>query len=111
MTNAEVGACLREMALFLDMTGVQFKPRPYEKAAQTVEGLDRRLDEIHGEGGLKALAALPSIGKGIAERIVDILATGSCPDLEARRKATPVDVVALTAIEGLGPKMVKALYD
>jgi DNA polymerase (family 10) len=111
MTNAEVGARLREMALFLDMTGVQFKPRAYEKAAQTIEGLDQPIGAIHAEGGLKALAALPSIGKGIAERVVDIIATGSCPDLDALRKATPVDVVALTAIDGMGPKMVKALYD
>ena len=30
----EIAAALREMALFLEMEGVPFKPRAYEKAAQ-----------------------------------------------------------------------------
>ena len=111
MTNAEVAERLREMAVFLDMTGVQFKPRAYEKAAYTVEGLDRPIDELYAEGGVKALAELPSVGKGIAERIGEIVRTGTCHDLEVLRKATPVDAMGLTAIEGIGPKMVKALYD
>jgi DNA polymerase (family X) len=111
MTNREVADRLREMALFLDMTGVQFKPRAYEKAAYAVEGLDRPISDLYATGGLTALAELPSVGKGIAERIGEIVITGTCHDLEALRRATPVDVIALTAIEGIGPKMVKALYD
>jgi DNA polymerase (family 10) len=111
MTNAAIAKILREMSLFLDMTGVAFKPRAYEKAAYSVEGLDRPLAEIHAGGGVKALAELPGVGKGIAERIAELLETGKCKDHERLRKATPVDVSSLTAIEGLGPKMVKALYD
>ncbi|MGH7786888.1 MAG: DNA polymerase/3'-5' exonuclease PolX [Candidatus Binatia bacterium] len=111
VTNAEVAERLREMAAFLDMTAVQFKPRAYEKASYAVEGLDHPIRELYQASGVKALAALPSIGKGIAERIGEIIETGTCADLEALRRATPVDVMGLTAIEGLGPKMVKALYD
>jgi DNA polymerase (family 10) len=110
-SNAEVAACLREMALFLDMTGVPFKPRAYEKASHAVEELDRPLADVHAEGGVKALARLPGVGKGIAERIGEIILTGTCRDLEELRKATPVDAMALTEVEGIGPKMVKALYD
>lgn len=111
MTNADVAERLREMAVYLDMTGVQFKPRAYEKAAHAVEGLDRPVADLYAERGVKGLAQLPSVGTGIAERIGEIIRTGTCHDLEALRKATPVDVMALTAVEGLGPKMVKALYD
>jgi DNA polymerase (family 10) len=111
MKNAEIARLLREMSLFLEMEGVAFKPRAYEKAAYEVESLAEPLAEIHAAGGLKALAALPGIGKGIAERIAELLETGRCKDLDALRKKTPVDVLALTAIEGLGPKMVKALYE
>lgn len=110
-SNAEVVERLRELALFLDMAGVQFKPRAFEKAAYAVEALDRPAAEIYREGGVKALAKLPSVGKGIAERIGEIIDTGTCPDLEELRAATPVDVLALTSIEGLGPKIAKALYD
>jgi DNA polymerase (family 10) len=111
MTNADVAKVLREMSLFLDMTGVAFKPRAYEKAAYSVEALDRPLAETYAGGGVKALAEIPGVGKGIAERIEELLKTGRCKDHEKLRKATPVDAAGLTAIEGIGPKMVKLLYD
>ncbi len=109
--NADIARILREMALFLDMTSVPFKPRAYDKAADAVEALDRPLAEIYAAGGIKALEAIPGVGRGIAERIEEMLKTGKCKDHAALRRATPVDVTALTAIEGIGPKMVKALYD
>ena len=96
-SNAEIAKALREMALFLEMDGVPFKPQAYEKAAYAVLAMDRPLAEIHAEGGAKALDALPGIGKGIAERIAGLLETGRLADLEALRKQTPIDVLGLTA--------------
>ena len=110
-SNAEVAAALREMALFLEMDDVQFKPRAYEKAAQAVEALDRPLHEIAAQQGAKGVDALPAIGMGIARRIVELLDTGRMRDLEDLRRKTPIDVLGLTAIEGLGPKLAKLLYD
>ena len=111
LTNAELADRLRELALFLDMTGVPFKPRAFEKAADAVQGVAEPLAAVHAAGGVRALAALPNIGKGIAERIGELLTTGRLEELEALRRATPVDIVALTAIEGIGPKMVKLLHE
>jgi len=111
VTNAEVARALREMALFLEMDEVAFKPRAYEKAAMAVESLDRPLAEIEGESGCKGIEKLPGVGKGIAERIHELLRTGRMGDLEKLRKKTPVDVVGLTAVEGLGPKHARALYE
>ncbi|HSQ01165.1 MAG TPA: DNA polymerase/3'-5' exonuclease PolX, partial [Candidatus Dormibacteraeota bacterium] len=102
---------LREMALFLDMRGVAFKPRAYEKAAAAVDALDRPIAQVFAGGGVKALAQLPHVGAGIAERIGELIETGHTADLDAMRAETPVDILALTAIEGIGPKMVKHLYD
>ncbi len=110
-SNAEIGSALREMGLFLEMEGVPFKPRAYEKAALAVEALDRPLHEIEAREGVEGIDTLPAIGKGIAERIAELLRTGHMHDLERLRKQTPIDVRGLTAIEGLGPKLVKALYD
>jgi DNA polymerase (family 10) len=111
MTNAEVAEFLREMALYLDMSGVQFKPRAYDRAAHAVEALGQPISAIYADGGVKALMKVSGIGKGIAERIGELLSTGSCRDLQEMRQATPSDIMTLTAIEGIGPKMVKALYD
>lgn len=109
--NVDVVRALEEMALFMEMDGVPFKPQAYEKAAHAVAGLDRPLAEIHAAGGVKALAKLPGIGKSIAARIAGMLETGAMEDLEVRRREMPVDIVALTAIEGIGPKTVRALWD
>jgi DNA polymerase/3'-5' exonuclease PolX len=41
--NADIAERLREIALFLEMEGVAFKPRAYEKAAESIETLDEPL--------------------------------------------------------------------
>jgi DNA polymerase (family 10) len=109
-SNAEVAKALRELALFLEMDEVPFKPQAFEKAAYAVTAVDRPLAEIHAEGGEQALAELPGIGKGIAARIGELIETGRMRDLEAFRKRTPIDVLELTAVEGIGPRKARALW-
>jgi len=109
--NAEIAERLRELALFLEMEGVSFKPRAYEKAAHAIEANARPLAEVFSEGGAKALQSVPAVGKGIAERIGELFEEGRIEDLERLRAKTPVEILELTSIEGLGPKHVKALYE
>ena len=111
LSNLQIARALREMAIFLEMDGVPFKPRAYEKAALAVEALDRPLAEIDAAAGRAGLEQLPGVGKGIAERIEEMLRTGRMHDLETLRRKTPVDVLGLTAIEGVGAHLVKALHD
>jgi DNA polymerase (family 10) len=111
VSNAEVAQALREMALRLEMDGVAFKPRAYEKAALSVEALGRPLHELEAEQGEKGIEALPAVGHGIARRIVELLHTGRIGELERLRAARPIDVLGLCAIEGLGPKHARALYE
>jgi DNA polymerase (family 10) len=111
MTNTEIARVLKEIALFLEMEGVAFKPRAYEKASAAVESLDRPLREIGKAGGVKAVEKIPGIGRSIAEKIVTLLERGSLPYYDELRRKTPVDVTALSAIEGMGPKMIRALYE
>lgn len=110
MTNAEIVRVLNEIAAFLDMDGVPFKPRAYEKAAHAVETIDEPLAEMFASGGIKAIEKIPGVGKSIAEKIVVLIETGKLPYHDELRRKTPVDISALTRIEGLGPKMVKVLY-
>ncbi|MEK7560036.1 MAG: helix-hairpin-helix domain-containing protein [Patescibacteria group bacterium] len=46
MTNQEIVKILHEMAEFLEMKDVEFKPRAYEKAALGIDGLDREVKDI-----------------------------------------------------------------
>ena len=102
---------MREIAILLDMEGVQFKPRAYEKAAYAVEAVEQPLSELYRKEGIKAIEAIPGVGKAIAEKIIALIQTGRLPYYQELKQKVPVDLANLTAIEGLGPKMIKALYD
>ena len=71
--NAEIGRALREMALFLEMEGVPFKPRAYEKAALAVEALERPLADLAAEAGMRGIRSVPGVGEGIGRKIEDLL--------------------------------------
>ncbi len=111
MTNSDIARVMREIAVFLDMESVPFKPRAYEKVAYAVEAVDEPIAEIYRRGGIKAVEEIPGVGKSIAEKIVTLIETGKLPYHEELRRKTPVDVAGLTAIEGLGPKNIKTLYE
>ncbi|HSP16552.1 MAG TPA: DNA polymerase/3'-5' exonuclease PolX [Thermoanaerobaculia bacterium] len=111
MDNRDVARALREFSIYFEMDGVDFKPRAFEKAALAIEALDRSVDALWKEGGAKALQEIPSVGQGIAERIGELLETGHCSELEKFRKRTPVEVLELAAIEGVGPQKIRALYE
>ncbi|MFQ5539776.1 MAG: helix-hairpin-helix domain-containing protein, partial [Candidatus Binatia bacterium] len=111
MRNVELAQLFREISLYLEMQGVQFKPRAYEKVAYTIEALEEPLSEIYRRGGIKALRQIPGVGEAIAEKIEEIIQTGKLKYYEELKREIPVDIRALTAIEGVGPKMVKFLYE
>jgi DNA polymerase (family 10) len=110
ISNREIADALREIALFLDMEGVQFKPRAYEKAAQAIDDHARPLQPLWRELGMKAVGDIPGVGKSIAQKVDELLRTGSIDALQKMREATPVDIAALTQVDGVGPKTVRALW-
>jgi len=99
------------MSILLEMDGVQFKPRAYEKAALEIESLDTEAKEIYEKGGIDALMNIPGVGKGIAEHLRDLFEKGHFKEYEDLRKKMPVSISELTAVEGVGPKMVKTLWE
>jgi DNA polymerase (family X) len=108
--NSEIAEVFYELAVLLNMKGVAFKPRAYEKAAMIVEGLEEDVGSIYKKGGLKALMEIPGIGQGIAERIEEFIKTKRIEDYEKFKKQIPVDLGGLSSIEGLGPKNIYKLY-
>jgi DNA polymerase (family X) len=111
ISNADIVRALREMALFLEMDEVPFKPRAYESVAEQIATLSRSLAADYKKRGMEAIEEIPSVGKGIARRIAELIDTGKMADLDALRAKRPVDIFGLTSIEGIGPKSVKVLYD
>jgi len=110
VTNQEIARVLAEIGMYLDMEGVAFKPRAYEKAAQIIESLEEEVAELYSRDGVKGLQEIPGIGAGIANRIEEFIRTGVIKDHEKLKKRVPVDISGLSRVEGLGPKSIKKLY-
>jgi len=111
MTNQELAKIFFEIALYLEMDNVPFKPQAYQKAAVALEALTEAVEEIYKEGGEKAIEEIPGVGKSIAEKIIEYIKTGKVRYYDDYKKKMPVNIRELTAIEGVGPKTVKVLWE
>ena len=98
------------MAILYEMDGVLFKPRADERAAFGIESLSTDVAEIYKKDGEKALLQIPGVGKGIAFHIGTILRGKSFPEYAKLKKKIPVDITELSSVEGVGPKMIKTLF-
>jgi DNA polymerase (family 10) len=110
MTNSEIADILRETSLFYEMEGAAFKPAAYERAADAVAVSELDAAVLYREGGRAALKRIPGVGDGISHHIEQLLKKGSFPEYRAFKKKYPVDLLALVAIEDVGPKTVKTLW-
>jgi DNA polymerase (family 10) len=111
MKNQEIAKIFYEIAYFLEMENVKFKPYAYEKAALTLEGLEKDVEEIYKKEGFEGLRKIPGIGKSIARKIEEYLNTGKIQYHEDYKKRYPINLEELMKIEGLGPKRLKVLYE
>jgi DNA polymerase (family 10) len=107
-TKQDVVEMLRELAelTVLDEGDPQsFRVRAYETAAQAITAQATDLGRLTP----KELQKIEGIGKSTADKIRELLETGKVQKLEALRTRHPPSVVALTRIQGLGPKAVQRL--
>jgi DNA polymerase (family 10) len=111
MKNQEIAKIFYEIAYFLEMENVKFKPYAYEKAALTLEGLEKDVEEIYKKEGFEGLRKIPGIGESIARKIEEYLNTGKIQYHEDYKKRYPINLEELMKIEGLGPKRLKVLYE
>jgi len=85
-----------------------FRIRAYQRGAQTLETLTEDVAAVAARGGL---TALPAIGRDLAARIEEYLATGRIAQLETLRADLPAGFLALLEIRGLGPRTARALWE
>lgn len=111
MKNKEIAKLFSEIAEYLEMDGVPFKPYAYQKAAITLETLKDDVAEVYQKGGLKALKAIPGVGESIALKIEEYLTTGKMQYYEEFKRKLPIELDEIVAVEGVGPKKAKVLYE
>ncbi|MFB6164443.1 MAG: helix-hairpin-helix domain-containing protein [Haloarculaceae archaeon] len=108
--NEEVAGLLEEFADLLEARDVEYKPRAYRRAAENVRAYPAAVEGL-ADDGVEGVRRVEGVGEAIAEKIVEYVETGEIAELEQLREELPVDMEALTRVEGVGPKTVGTLYD
>ena len=108
MKNREIARIFSVIADIQEFKGSDvFKIRAYRRAALNLEGLPKEVDTLSH----KELLEVPGIGKDLAARIEEYLATGRIEVHEKLKEEVPLGMLELLAVPGLGPKTAKLLYD
>eukprot|EP00667_Euglena_gracilis_P009684 EG_transcript_9844 len=102
--NQELCAKLAELAEFERSKGDRFRYGAYRRALNQIYMLDHKL----GSGA--EAQELPGVGKGIAEKIDEILTTGTAHKLEEEKEDPDLRAVELfNEVQGIGPTLAKKL--
>ena len=110
MENLDIANTLTLLGDLLEIQGANpFRIRAYRNAVNTVNSLSRPLQAMVAEG--EDLTALPGIGKEIAAHIVELLETGAIGRLQEVEAEFPRSLAELMAIDGVGPKKARKLYE
>jgi DNA polymerase (family 10) len=107
VTNSEIARMLREIRLLMEFDGQAFfKFTAYERAADAIENAA----PVAGLIASGELQALPGIGKTIAARVEEIVATGGSSFRDELLTKYPPTVLELLAVQGLGMKTAQMLF-
>jgi DNA polymerase (family 10) len=108
--NDEVATLLEEFADLLDAKRVEYKPRSYRRAAENIRDHPQPIEQLAAKGQ-DAVEEIQGVGDAISGKVVEYFETGEIEELETLREELPVDMRALTSVEGVGPKTVGDLYE
>src|SRR5713101_2489146 len=109
MENRDVARVLRETAQLLEIDGAFIgRYRSYEKAAELVEGLPERIEDLATDPA--RLTALPGIGERLAEHLEEIVETGDYSLRQKLLRKYPHTLLDLLTLQSLGPKKVALLW-
>ncbi len=108
MRNAEVARLFAEIADMLEVQGDSpFRVGAYREAARQIAALREPIEDIAASQGLDRI---PGVGKAIAAKIAEYLATGRLGYYERLREQVPAGLVELLQVPGLGPRTIQLLH-
>jgi len=109
--NRQIAEKLDEMAELLETQGANpFRVRAYRRAAGALGELDRGLEEIAASEGIEGLVAIPTVGKGIASAVWEMIHTGRWSQLERLRGSLQPESL-LQTVPGIGPSLAQKIHD
>jgi DNA polymerase (family 10) len=107
LENSEVAKILYEIADYLELQGVAFKPQAYRRAASSIESLEKNIDEYREEGKMRDI---PGVGEAIEDKVTELITTGKLGYLDKLRAEIPPGIIQLLEIPEVGPKKAMVLY-
>jgi DNA polymerase (family X) len=111
MDNQSIARRFYRLAALMDIRGDDpFRLRSYRNAAEAIETWPTPMQKIAGEDGIVGLQSVPSVGKAIAGKILELLDRGTFDAWERIIKETPEGVLDLLDIPGIGPKTAAMLH-
>ena len=107
MNTEKIAAKLKLTGQLQELHGQNpFKVKALINAAYRLDKTDINLEGKN----IEELAALEGIGKSIASKIYELQTTGKLEELEEALSITPIGVIEMLRIKGIGPKKVGQLW-
>ena len=111
MDNAAIARTIREIGEYIQVDeGLSFRAKAYDRAAETIAGLSEQITEVYRRGGIAALLEIKGIGRGLGSVLEELATTGKSSLYEELKRALPIDLAGLNAVQGLGPQKIRVLY-
>lgn len=108
MDNHEVARILYDIADLYQLKGENtYRVRAYQRAATAIDSLGEDLETLAEQGSLESI---PGVGRSIADKVREILKTGTTAVYEELKSQIPPGLIEVMAIPGIGPKKASMLY-
>ena len=107
MDNEKIAKNLTQLADLLEFTGANaFRLRAYRNGARQIKDLPTSIKSMIANG--EDLTKLDGIGKGVAEKCIELCETGKLEQTEELFETVPRTVLDLLNVPKLGPKKAAA---
>lgn len=108
MDNLEIVKIFKEIGVFLELKEENsFKVRAYIHAAKVIENLREDISILIEK---EELTQIKGIGVGLAEKIIELMATGKLKYYDELKKSIPPGLIEMLSIPGLGSKKANTIY-
>ncbi len=111
MDNEALARRFQKFATLMELRGEDhFRTRSYRNAAEIIETWPTPLAAIARDDAGKGLQTIPGIGKAISGKILELLERGTFDAWEKLTAETPVTVLDLLEVGGIGMKTAAAIH-
>jgi DNA polymerase (family 10) len=107
MNNGAIADQFTLLAKLIDIHGEDsFKSKTYSNAAFQIDRMQDPIADIDQS----QLSSIRGIGQGVAQKIIELLETGTLSALQEIIQKTPTGILELMQIKGIGPKKISTIW-